>query len=169
MLPILLRAPQPAYADLPNERNTLNPRVQTLCGPPPGGKPFLVAFWGFLSWGPAFVLGVIWPAGALRPGPPARVGFGVSGACRGLCRETGPTYGFVTTCPPPIHPPLSRCSSAPGVQERVRNGFPEHVVPGVPVTPLGEIPTSKTALYVYLLEANSMATVPRPGSVAERG
>ena len=41
------------------------------CSPPLGGKPFLVAFWGFLSWGLAFVLGVLWPAGArFPPGPP---------------------------------------------------------------------------------------------------
>ena len=48
--------------------------------------------------------------------------------------------GFVTSCSPSIHPPLPWCSSAPGAQERVRNEFIEHVVPGVPVTPLGERP-----------------------------
>ena len=46
------------------------------------------------------------------------------------------TTGFVTTCSPSIHPPLSWCSSAPGVQERVRKEIIEHAVPGVPVTPL---------------------------------
>ena len=44
--------------------------------------------------------------------------------------------GFVTTCSPSIHLPLPWCSSAPGVQERVRKEFIEHVVPGVAVTPL---------------------------------
>ena len=51
-----------------------------------------------------------------------------------------PWAGFVTPCSPSIHPPLPWCSSAPGVQERVRNEFIEHVVPGVPVTPLGDRP-----------------------------
>ena len=46
------------------------------------------------------------------------------------------SLGFVTTCSPSIHPSLSWCSSAPGVQERVRNELIEHEVPGVPVTPL---------------------------------
>ena len=45
-------------------------------------------------------------------------------------------FGFATTCPPSIRPPLPWCSSAPGVQERVRNEFIRHVVPGVPVTPV---------------------------------
>ncbi len=50
--------------------------------------------------------------------------------------STRTRIGFVTTCPPSIRPPLPWCSSAPGVQERVRNEFIGHVVPGVPVTPL---------------------------------
>ena len=81
MLFILLRATRPAYADLPNERNTLNPGSETLCGraPPLWGKPFLVAFWSFLSRGPAFVLN---PSG-LRGLDSARGrGFGVSGGIR---------------------------------------------------------------------------------------
>ena len=45
-------------------------------------------------------------------------------------------HGFLTTCHPPIRHPLSWCSSAPGVQERVGNEFIGHGVPGVPVTPL---------------------------------
>ena len=137
MLFILLRATRPAYADLPNERNTLNPGSETLCGraPPLWGKPFLVAFWSFLSRGPAFVLN---PSG-LRGLDSAR-GAWLRGVWwhQSLCRNTGHTYGFVTTCPPLCHPPLSRCSSAPGVQERVRNGFLERVAPGLPITPLGE-------------------------------
>ena len=47
-----------------------------------------------------------------------------------------PSYGFVTTCSPSLHPPLSWCSSAPGVQERVRKEIIEHEVQQVPVTPL---------------------------------
>ena len=45
------------------------------------------------------------------------------------------SYGFVTTCSPSIHPPLSWCSSAPGVQERVQKEIIEHEAPGVPLTP----------------------------------
>ena len=50
--------------------------------------------------------------------------------------STRTRIGFVTTCPPSIRPPLPWCSSAPGVQERARDEFIRHVVPGVPVTPL---------------------------------
>ena len=53
-----------------------------------------------------------------------------------VLHQTPEITGFVTTCSPPIHPPLSWCSSAPGVQERVRREIIEHAVPGVPVTPL---------------------------------
>ena len=71
MLPILLRARHPAYADPLYEREYPKPRVRNplRCSSPPpwGGKPFLLTFWGFLFRGLASVLGVLWPAGARFP------------------------------------------------------------------------------------------------------
>ena len=57
--------------------------------------------------------------------------------------------------PPPSRPPPAWCSSAPGVQARVRTGFIGHVAPGVPVTPLThEFPV--TVSKQNLLEQNTV-------------
>ena len=69
MLFILLRTRQPAYADPLYDKEYPKPKARNPlpCSPPLGGKPFLLAFWSFLFWGVAFVLGVLWPAGARFP------------------------------------------------------------------------------------------------------
>ena len=69
MLFILLRTRQPAYADPLYDKVYPKPKARNPlpCSPPLGGKPFLLTFWSFLFWGVAFVLGVLWPAGARFP------------------------------------------------------------------------------------------------------
>ena len=73
---------------------------------------------------------------------------------RRQCFFTAVWNGFVTTCPPPIRPPLSWRSSAPGVQERVRHGFTGHVAPGVPATPLDLF----TCRHMYCKHGTSVKT-----------
>ena len=69
MLFIPLRTRLPAHADPLYDKEYPKPKARNPlpCSTPLGGKPFLLAFWGFLFWGVAFVLEVLWPAGARFP------------------------------------------------------------------------------------------------------